>query len=100
MHAEFGVTKTIDLIPNGSNIPVTRENRLQYMYPVAHYRLTQQIKKQSNAFFEGLFEIIDPTWLRCVSSPSVLSCCDRLRILTGHPQDVQPAGAADPAGRG
>ncbi|KAI0755393.1 HECT-domain-containing protein [Daedaleopsis nitida] len=73
---EFGVTKTIDLIPNGSNIPVTRENRLQYIYLVAHYRLTQQIKKQSNAFFEGLSEIIDPKWLRMFNQ-------QELQILLG-----------------
>lgn len=70
---EFGVTKSIDLIPNGSNIPVTRENRLQYMYLVAHYKLTKQIKKQSTAFFEGLSEIIDPKWLRCASSIFLVS---------------------------
>lgn len=46
---------------------MTRENRLQYIYLVAHYRLTKQIKKQSNAFFEGLSEIIDPKWLRWAS---------------------------------
>lgn len=62
---EFGVTRTVDLIPNGSNIPVTRENRLQYIYLVSHYRLTKQIKKQSEAFFEGLSEMIKPRWLRC-----------------------------------
>ena len=70
---EFGVTKSIDLIPNGSNIPVTRENRLQYMYLVAHYKLTKQIKKQSTAFFEGLSEIIDPKWLRYALSSLLLS---------------------------
>ncbi|KAI0366687.1 HECT-domain-containing protein [Pilatotrama ljubarskyi] len=73
---EFGVTKTVDLIPNGSNIPVTRENRLQYIYLVAHYRLTKQIKKQSNAFFEGLSEIIDPKWLRMFNQ-------QELQILLG-----------------
>ena len=66
--SDFGVTESIDLIPNGSNIAVTRENRLQYIYLVAHYRLTKQIKRQSTAFFEGLSEIIDPKWLRCVIS--------------------------------
>ena len=70
---EFGVTKSIDLIPNGSNIPVTRENRLQYMYLVAHYKLTKQIKKQSTAFFEGLSEIIDPKWLRYALSSLLFS---------------------------
>jgi len=61
---EFGVTKTIDLIPHGSNIAVTKENRLKYIYLVSHYRLTKQIKRQSDAFFEGLSEMIDPKWLR------------------------------------
>lgn len=63
---DFGVTKSIDLIPNGSDIAVTRENRLQYIYLVSHYRLSKQIKLQSEAFFEGLSEMIDPNWLRYV----------------------------------
>ncbi|KAF4562672.1 hypothetical protein EYR36_004066 [Pleurotus pulmonarius] len=61
---EFGTTKSIDLIPNGSNTPVTRENRLQYIYLISHYRLSKQIKLQSEAFFEGLSDMIDPKWLR------------------------------------
>lgn len=44
---EFDVTKTIDLVENGSNIAVTRENRLRYIYLVSHYRLNAQIKQQS-----------------------------------------------------
>ena len=61
------MTKTIPLIPNGDQMPVTRENRLQYIYLVSHYRLNKQIKRQGDAFFEGLSEMIDPKWLRCVS---------------------------------
>ena len=74
---EFGEAKSVDLIPNGSNIPVTKENRLQYIHLVSHFKLTRQIKLQSEAFFEGLSQMIDPKWLRCVlvgcsssSSPS------------------------------
>jgi ubiquitin-protein ligase E3 C len=61
---EFGVAQSIELKPNGSNIPVTRENRLEYIFLVSHYRLTKQIKRQSEAFFVGLSDIIDPKWLR------------------------------------
>ncbi|KAF9543333.1 HECT-domain-containing protein [Agrocybe pediades] len=68
---EFGVTKTIDLIPNGSNIAVTQENRLMYIYLVSHYRLSKQIKKQSEAFFEGLSEMIDSKWLRMFNQQEV-----------------------------
>ncbi|KAF8148075.1 hypothetical protein B0H34DRAFT_803194 [Crassisporium funariophilum] len=68
---EFGVTNTVDLIPNGSNVAVTRENRLLYVYLVSHYRLSKQIKRQSEAFFEGLSEMIDPKWLRMFNQQEV-----------------------------
>ncbi|PFH45540.1 hypothetical protein AMATHDRAFT_71617 [Amanita thiersii Skay4041] len=68
---EFGVAKTIELVPNGSNIPVTKENRLQYIQLVSHYRLSRQIKLQSQAFFEGLSDMIDPKWLRMFNQQEV-----------------------------
>ena len=68
---EFGVARSVDLILNGSNIPVTKENRLKYIYLVSLYKLSRQIRKQSNAFFDGLSEMIDPKWLRCVLHPSL-----------------------------
>jgi len=55
-------------MPNGSEMPVTKENRLTYIYLISHYRLSKQIKLQSNAFFEGLSELIEPKWLRYVST--------------------------------
>ncbi|KAJ6620089.1 HECT-domain-containing protein [Mycena sp. CBHHK59/15] len=73
---DFGVTKTVDLIPNGSNIAVTKENRLQYIYLISHYRLSKQIKLQSEAFFEGLSEMIDPKWLKMFNQ-------QELQILIG-----------------
>lgn len=72
---EFGVAKSVDLVPNGSNIAVTRENRLQYIYSMSHYRLSKQIKLQSEAFFEGLSEMIDPKWIRYGSSSLGFSFC-------------------------
>ncbi|KAI0074242.1 HECT-domain-containing protein [Panus rudis PR-1116 ss-1] len=73
---EFDTTKTIPLIPNGENIPVTRENRLRYILMVSHYRLNKQIRKQSDAFFEGLSDMIDPKWLRMFNQ-------QELQILLG-----------------
>jgi ubiquitin-protein ligase E3 C len=68
---DFGIAKTLDLIPNGSNVAVTRENRLQYIQLVSHYRLSKQIKLQSEAFFEGLLEMIDTKWLRMFNQQEV-----------------------------
>lgn len=58
-------TKTVerDLVPGGSSIPVTKENRLVYISRVAQYRLQLQSHRQSTAFLKGLASIIQPSWL-------------------------------------
>ncbi|KDR68278.1 hypothetical protein GALMADRAFT_146508 [Galerina marginata CBS 339.88] len=61
---ESGVTKTVDLIPNGHKIAVTRENRLRYIDLVTRYRMDTQFKRQSEAFLAGLSHIIQPEWLK------------------------------------
>jgi ubiquitin-protein ligase E3 C len=63
-HPECGITKTVDLIPNGENEAVTGDNRLHYIQLVTHYRLSKQIELQSQAFLKGLLGIIDIKWLR------------------------------------
>ncbi|KAI8086325.1 uncharacterized protein BX664DRAFT_365944 [Halteromyces radiatus] len=56
--------RVINLIPNGSNVLVTNQNRIRYVYLVANYRLNVQIAKQCKAFFNGLSTIVDTKWLR------------------------------------
>ncbi|WVO16628.1 hypothetical protein L204_104307 [Cryptococcus depauperatus] len=61
---EFGVQRQIDLLPGGSEISVTAENRHEYIQLVCKYRLDRQISAQSRAFFVGLSDLIDAKWLR------------------------------------
>ncbi|KNC97962.1 uncharacterized protein SPPG_06951 [Spizellomyces punctatus DAOM BR117] len=61
---EFGAQKTIELIPNGSTIPVTNTNRIKYIYLMAHWKLNTRIERQCKAFFGGLVDLIDPSWVR------------------------------------
>jgi ubiquitin-protein ligase E3 C len=56
-------TITRELMPNGSNIPVTNENRPLYVSYVARHRLQVQPFQQTQAFLKGLGEIIKPSWL-------------------------------------
>lgn len=58
-------TKSItrELMPNGSNIPVTNENRPLYVSYIARHRLQIQPYRQTQAFLRGLGEIIKPSWL-------------------------------------
>ena len=52
-----------DLVPNGRNIPVTYQNRLEYIQHVANYRLNVSMHKQASAFVRGLSDLIDVKWL-------------------------------------
>ncbi|WVQ75926.1 hypothetical protein IAR50_005561 [Cryptococcus sp. DSM 104548] len=61
---DFGVQKQVDLIPGGSDVPVTAENRHEYIQLVCKYKLDKQIAAQSKAFFLGLSDLIDSKWLR------------------------------------
>jgi len=73
---DFGVSRTIDLIPGGSEIPVTNENRIRYIYLMSNYRLNAQLSSQCSAFFAGLSEIIPERFLRLFNQTE-------LRILVG-----------------
>lgn len=51
---EFGVTEIVDLIENGRNIPVTEENKAEYIQLVVEYRLTGSVKAQLEEFLRGM----------------------------------------------
>ncbi len=55
---QFGEEKVIDLIPNGRNIPVTEENKREYIEAQVRYRLTTSVKDQIENFVKGFHDII------------------------------------------
>ncbi|GAO46185.1 hypothetical protein G7K_0422-t1 [Saitoella complicata NRRL Y-17804] len=57
---EYGVTKIIDLKPDGRNIPVTEENKQEYVKLVVEYRLITSVKEQLDNFIMGFHDIISP----------------------------------------
>lgn len=54
----FGVTETVDLIENGRNVPVTQENKQEYVRLVVEYRLIKSVEQQLNHLLEGFYEIV------------------------------------------
>lgn len=81
---DLGVSRTVDLMPGGRDVPVTNENRNAYIARVCHYHLNIRIREQCTAFVSGLQEIISPRWLRLFS-------VSELRTLvegTDQPVDV------------
>ena len=69
----LGTHKEVPLIPNGDNIPVTNENKLKYIYMVAHYRLNVKLRPQCNAFIRGMRDVIPVSWLGIFSENELQS---------------------------
>ncbi|KAL3426966.1 HECT-domain-containing protein [Phlyctema vagabunda] len=55
---KFGVVETIDFIDNGRNIPVTEENKQEYVRLMVEFKLTGSVKEQLDEFLKGFHEII------------------------------------------
>lgn len=55
---KFGVVETIDFIPNGRNIPVTEENKHEYVRLMVEWKLTGSVKEQLDEFLKGFHDII------------------------------------------
>lgn len=55
---KFGVTEVVDLIENGREIPVTEENKHEYVRLVVEQRLIKSVQEQLDAFLAGFHEII------------------------------------------
>ncbi|KAF8793148.1 E3 ubiquitin-protein ligase NEDD4 like protein [Argiope bruennichi] len=54
----FGQMQQRDLKPNGSEIPVTQENKMEYINLVIQWRFVSRVEPQMNAFLEGFGEVV------------------------------------------
>ena len=75
----------IELKPNGQNIAVTNENRIEYIHLVANYKLNKQIHEQVMNFRQGLSDVVNAEWIRMFDA-------NELRILiSGAPGEIDVA---------
>ncbi|KAI8460869.1 hypothetical protein BY996DRAFT_6429551 [Phakopsora pachyrhizi] len=65
---DFGSTRIVDLKPDGRNIPVTNENKAEYVQLLVQNRLTVSIQEQIDAFKKGFDEIIPRDLVRIFSA--------------------------------
>jgi ubiquitin-protein ligase E3 C len=58
-----GVQKSIELKHGGVDVPVTNNNRLEYIHSIANYKLNTVLAAQTNAFLRGVSKVISLNWL-------------------------------------
>ncbi|KAI1531603.1 HUL4 Ubiquitin-protein ligase [Pyrenophora tritici-repentis] len=54
----FGEMQTVDLIENGRNIPVTEDNKHEYVRLITEHRLTGAVHEQLENFLKGFHDIV------------------------------------------
>jgi len=68
---DFGGTREIPLVPNGTDIDVTNSNKHRYIGLVTKHYVVDRVKEQSEAFTQGLWEVIDKSWLHIFNEPEL-----------------------------
>jgi hypothetical protein len=63
----LGTQTTTELIPNGAEVPVTRENLLSYLQCQWKYRLFESIKAPLHAILRGFYEVMSEPLLAVLS---------------------------------
>jgi ubiquitin-protein ligase E3 C len=59
---------TVELIPGGRNVQVTKQNVIQYIHLVSHQRLNVETAQQTRAFLRGFRDLIPASWVRLFSA--------------------------------
>jgi len=78
----FGVTTSVDLIPNGSQIPVTNQNRELYVEKYVDYLLNKSIENQFNSFSKGFKLICEGKFLELFRAEELeLTVCGQPTII-------------------
>merc|ERR1712137_282179 len=54
----FGEMQTVDLIENGRNIPVTEDNKHEYVRLITEHRLVGAVQEQLENFLKGFHDIV------------------------------------------
>ena len=54
----FGERRVVDLKPNGRNIPVTNENKVEYVELKTEWRIQRRVQDQFNAYMAGFNEFV------------------------------------------
>ncbi|XP_072041888.1 LOW QUALITY PROTEIN: probable E3 ubiquitin-protein ligase HECTD2 [Amphiura filiformis] len=78
-YSVYGTVQTHDLKPNGANIPVTNENRQEYVQLYINYLLNESVYHQFAAFYHGFHSV-------CASNALIMLRPEEVEMLVcGNP---------------
>lgn len=84
-HNSDGTLVSADLIPNGSNVLVTRANVHQYIHLLANYKQNVQIAEAARALVSGFRSVVPLEWIRMFSGVELQ------KLISGERQRINIA---------
>ncbi|XP_030753015.1 probable E3 ubiquitin-protein ligase HERC4 isoform X2 [Sitophilus oryzae] len=69
----WGEVVTVELKPNGSNIPVTQENKQEYVNLYVDYVFNKSVQNQYDAFHKGFMKVCDGRVLQLFHSHELMA---------------------------
>jgi ubiquitin-protein ligase E3 C len=60
--------RSVELVPHGRNVAVTKQNVISYVHLVANMKLNVETSRQTKAFMRGFRDLIPSTWVRLFSA--------------------------------
>lgn len=60
----FGMEEIVDLLPNGRNLPVTNQNKQQFVDLYVDWFLNKSIEQQFVPFYSGFYKVISKESIR------------------------------------
>ncbi|KAJ3269114.1 hypothetical protein HDV01_001848 [Terramyces sp. JEL0728] len=78
----FSNGRLVDLAPDGSNIKVTNDNKIKYIYLLTSFKLNIECRQQCQYFFKGLGDLVYPDKL------SMFSESELQLLISGDQQPI------------
>ena len=71
---EYGAVRKHNLIPLGNTIPVTGDNRIEYVQALVNWILVDSIRDQFDDLYIGFSRVINPNWTLLFSGGKMFTC--------------------------
>ena len=62
----YGMEETVDLVLNGRNLPVTNQNKQEFVDAYVDWFLNRSVEKQFTPFYTGFYKVISKESIRVV----------------------------------
>lgn len=77
-----GEIRDEEIVENGRDMPVTKDNIILYIYQLANFRLNKQLNLVTNAFLSGFYQVMSYQWIQMFNAYEINT------LISGSSQSI------------